>query len=101
LTRINPGTCANVCKRVVGATNPRGEEPYRRAMESNNLLATIYQRFGIDTTHRFHDRGKRIGTFWGHSALRNPKVESPYCAIWRLHLTPRKKTKFSPQRRHN
>jgi hypothetical protein len=28
-------------------------------MNSNNLLATIYQRFGIDTTHHFHDRSGR------------------------------------------
>ena len=35
--------------QVVGATNSRGEEPVERAMDSNCLLATIYQRFGIDT----------------------------------------------------
>src|SRR5262249_20725784 len=45
--------------QVVGATNPRGEEPARRAMNSNCLLATIYQRFGIDTTHVYHDRTRR------------------------------------------
>jgi hypothetical protein len=45
--------------QVVGATNPRGEEPTRRAMNSNCLLATIYHRFGIDTTHTYHDRTGR------------------------------------------
>src|SRR5262249_4727336 len=42
--------------QVVGATNRRGEEPSRRAMNSNCLLATIYHRFGIDTSHEYHDR---------------------------------------------
>jgi hypothetical protein len=45
--------------QVMGATNPRGEEPSRRAMDSNCLLATIYRRFGIDTHHLFHDRTGR------------------------------------------
>ncbi len=45
--------------QVVGATNARGEEPARRAMNSNCLLATIYRRFGIDTNHLFHDRTAR------------------------------------------
>jgi hypothetical protein len=45
--------------QVVGATNPRGEEPSRRAMNSNCLLATIYHRFGIDTNHVYHDRAGR------------------------------------------
>jgi hypothetical protein len=45
--------------QVIGATNPRGEEPSRRAMNSNCLLATIYQRFGIDTNHTFRDRAGR------------------------------------------
>lgn len=45
--------------QVVGATNPRGEEPARRAMNSNCLLATIYQRFGIDVNHAYHDRAGR------------------------------------------
>jgi hypothetical protein len=42
--------------QVVGATNPRGEEPSRRGMNSNCLLATIYQRFGIDVNHVYRDR---------------------------------------------
>lgn len=45
--------------QVIGATNPRGEEPSRRAMDSNCLLATIYHRFGIDVNHLFHDRTGR------------------------------------------
>ncbi len=36
--------------QVIGATNARGEEPVQRAMNSNDLLATIYHRFGIDTS---------------------------------------------------
>lgn len=45
--------------QVVGATNGRGEEPARRAMNSNCLLATIYRCFGIDTNHAFRDRAGR------------------------------------------
>jgi hypothetical protein len=44
---------------VVGATNARAEEPVERAMDSNCLLATIYHRFGIDTTRHYHDRTGR------------------------------------------
>lgn len=36
--------------QVIGATNRRGEVPIARIMDSNCLLATIYARFGIDTT---------------------------------------------------
>lgn len=45
--------------QVVGATNPRGEEPVRRAMDSNCLLATLYRRFGIDVHNEFYDRNGR------------------------------------------
>jgi hypothetical protein len=45
--------------QVVGATNPRGEVPVQRAMDSNCLLATLYRRFGIDVRHEFHDRNGR------------------------------------------
>ncbi len=45
--------------QVVGATNPRGEEPAQRAMNSNCLLATIYHRFGIDVHQLYHDRTGR------------------------------------------
>jgi hypothetical protein len=41
--------------QVVGATNRRGEEPTKRIMDSNCLLATIYHRFGIDTRQHFLD----------------------------------------------
>lgn len=45
--------------QVVGATNSRGEVPSQRIMNSNCLLATIYQRFGIDVNHVYHDRAGR------------------------------------------
>ncbi len=45
--------------QVVGATNGRGEEPTHRAMDSNCLLATIYQRFGIDPNRAHRDRAGR------------------------------------------
>jgi hypothetical protein len=45
--------------QVVGATNPRGEAPAKRAMNSNCLLATIYHRFGIDTSRAYLDRSGR------------------------------------------
>lgn len=45
--------------QVVGGTNPRGEEPSQRAMNSNCLLATIYHRFGIDVSQVYHDRTGR------------------------------------------
>jgi len=41
--------------QVIGATNSRGEHPVARPMDSNNLLATIYRRFGIDHTQALHD----------------------------------------------
>lgn len=42
--------------QVVGATNARGEVPVQRPMNSNCLLATIYRRFGIDTSRAYYDR---------------------------------------------
>jgi hypothetical protein len=45
--------------QVVGATNPRGEEPSRRGMNSNCLLATIYHGFGIDVKDVYRDRTGR------------------------------------------
>ena len=45
--------------QVIGATNAKGEEPVKRAMDSNCLLATIYHRFGIDTHHEYRDRTGR------------------------------------------
>lgn len=41
--------------QVIGATNSRGEHPVQRAMDSNCLLATIYQRFGIDPSNTLSD----------------------------------------------
>lgn len=45
--------------QVIGATNSRGEYPVERVMDSNCLLATIYQRFGIDVKHHFVDHSGR------------------------------------------
>ena len=45
--------------QVIGATNSRGEYPTQLPMDSNCLLATIYQRFGIDTTETLSDRSGR------------------------------------------
>jgi hypothetical protein len=45
--------------QVVGATNSRAEYPVERVMDSNCLLATIYDRFGIDTTQSFRDHSGR------------------------------------------
>ncbi|MGE0759852.1 MAG: DUF1501 domain-containing protein [Pirellulaceae bacterium] len=45
--------------QVIGATNSRGEDPTERVMNSNCLLATIYQRFGIDTHEIIHDNTGR------------------------------------------
>jgi hypothetical protein len=45
--------------RVIGATNRRAEEPVERIMDSNCLLATIYHRFGIDTSDTFPDHAGR------------------------------------------
>lgn len=45
--------------QVIGATNPRGEEPSHRGMDSNCLLATIYHCFGIDPSRSLPDRTGR------------------------------------------
>jgi hypothetical protein len=45
--------------QVVGATNSRAEYPVERVMDSNCLLATIYERFGIDTARSFLDHSGR------------------------------------------
>ena len=45
--------------QVIGATDSRGEDPAERIMNSNCLLATIYRRFGIDTSQVHHDRTGR------------------------------------------
>jgi uncharacterized protein (DUF1501 family) len=41
--------------QVIGATNPRGEHPVQRPLDSNCLLATIYHRFGIDPSQTLID----------------------------------------------
>lgn len=45
--------------QVIGATNAKAEEPVERIMDSNCLLATIYRRFGIDTSHAFFTNAGR------------------------------------------
>ena len=45
--------------QVIGATSSKGEEPAQRGMDSNCLLATIYQRFGIDPLQTLPDRAGR------------------------------------------
>ncbi len=45
--------------QVIGATNRRAEEPVRRIMNSNCLLATIYRRFGIDPARSFLNNSGR------------------------------------------
>jgi hypothetical protein len=45
--------------QVIGSTTARGEEPLDRAMDSNCLLATIYQRFGIDPSQMLYDQSNR------------------------------------------
>jgi hypothetical protein len=45
--------------QVIGATNKRAEEPVERIMDSNCLLATIYDRFGIDPTETYPDHAGR------------------------------------------
>src|SRR5439155_18682140 len=42
--------------QVVGATNARGEHPVQRPLDSNCLLATLYQRFGVDPSDTLTDR---------------------------------------------
>ena len=41
--------------QVIGSTNSKGEHPVEKPMDSNNLLATIYRRFGIDPSDHLHD----------------------------------------------
>ena len=45
--------------QVIGATNARAEHPVDRIMNSNCLLATLYHRFGIDTTKHYYDNTGR------------------------------------------
>lgn len=45
--------------QVIGATSAKAEYPIEKPMDSNCLLATLYERFGIDTRHAFLDRSGR------------------------------------------
>jgi hypothetical protein len=45
--------------QVIGATNAKAEEPVARIMNSNCLLASIYERFGITTTETFPNNAGR------------------------------------------
>lgn len=45
--------------QVIGATNPKGEHPVDRIMDSNCLLATLYRKFGIDFHKPYHDNTGR------------------------------------------
>ncbi len=45
--------------QVIGATNAKGEYPAARPLDSNCLLATIYQRFGIDPAQTLADTAGR------------------------------------------
>jgi uncharacterized protein (DUF1501 family) len=45
--------------QVIGATSSKAEEPVERVMNSNCLLATVYRRFGIDTSGTLPDRLER------------------------------------------
>ncbi|MEQ9066168.1 MAG: DUF1501 domain-containing protein, partial [Gimesia chilikensis] len=45
--------------QAIGATNAKGEHPVDRVMNSNDLLATIYQKFGIDTHQAYYDNTGR------------------------------------------
>ena len=57
--------------QVIGATNSRGEHPVQRGMDSNCLLATIYQRFGIDYHNALHDvTGRPIPILPGGEVIR-------------------------------
>jgi hypothetical protein len=42
--------------QVIGATSAKAEEPVERVMNSNCLLATIYERFGINPSGTLADR---------------------------------------------
>ncbi|MFN0018842.1 MAG: DUF1501 domain-containing protein [Pirellulaceae bacterium] len=45
--------------QVIGQTSAKAEEPVKRVMDSNCLLATIYRRFGIDTSRTYSDNSGR------------------------------------------
>ena len=45
--------------KVPGASSATAEDPIKRIMDSNCLLATIYRRFGIDTAQVNHNNAGR------------------------------------------
>ena len=45
--------------QVIGSTTARGHIPKDRPLRPGDLLATIYQHLGIDTTLEYHDRSGR------------------------------------------
>jgi hypothetical protein len=45
--------------QAIGATNARAEEPVQRAMDSNCLLATLYERFGVNPHETIPDLSGR------------------------------------------
>ena len=45
--------------QVIGSTDARAEAPVTRVMDSNCLLATLYECFGIDRHHQLRDRNDR------------------------------------------
>jgi len=45
--------------QVIGATTAKGEEPAERPIRPGDVLATLYQRLGIDTQRQFVNRSGR------------------------------------------
>ena len=45
--------------QIIGATNPRGEEPFERPLSPNDVWATIFRHLGIDYTHQLLDHNGR------------------------------------------
>ncbi len=45
--------------QVIGATNPRGEEPSERPLSPNDIWATIFRHLGIDYRHSLLDHNGR------------------------------------------
>jgi hypothetical protein len=57
--------------QVIGATNSKAEEPIARIMNSNCLLATIYERFGINPSETFpNNDGRPIHILPGGEPIR-------------------------------
>jgi uncharacterized protein (DUF1501 family) len=45
--------------QVIGATNRKAEQPVERALRPEDLLQTVYQVLGIDTSHEFLNEAGR------------------------------------------